>query len=104
MAIDSDFGDLATQALQESAWLQCRRMFNCAGDDMRPARPAPEEALQLGEDGALDGIIARLGAAAGEDDFLRLRAEQRGHLGAGMIDGVMGSLAVDMRTGRVAEV
>ena len=49
-------------------------------------------------------MVARLGAAAGEDDLIGLRSEQLGHLGAGTVDGVVGGLAVNVGAGRVAEV
>src|SRR5205823_5095723 len=59
---------------------------------------------QLDEDEALDGLVARLAAAAGEDDLVGLGAEEVGDLLAGAVDGVMGSLAVGVAAGRVAEL
>src|SRR5262249_26696208 len=51
-----------------------------------------------------DGLVARLAAAAGEDDFVGCGAEQIRHLAPRLLDGVVRGLAVGVGTRRVAEV
>ena len=53
---------------------------------------------------AEDGVIVGFGAAAGEDDFLRLSADECSHLFAGGFDGGAGALAGRVDRGGVGEV
>src|SRR5207249_1995553 len=66
--------------------------------------PAAEEAAQLGEDRALEGLVAGFAAAAGEDDFVGVSAEQVGYLLPAAFDGCVGCLAEGVSARRVAEL
>jgi hypothetical protein len=68
-AIDADPANSRSQALEIGARLQRRGMFDRRGDDRRRPTRVKER-----EDGPLDRVIARLAAAAGEDDLARLGA------------------------------
>src|SRR5439155_8266061 len=57
-----------------------------------------------GEDGALDGVVGRLGAAGGEDDLVGPGADEGGDAGAGRLDGVVGESAGGVGAGGVAVV
>ena len=48
-------------------------------------------------------MVVGFGAAAGEDDLLRARADEGGNLFAGGFDGGAGALARSMDRGRVGE-
>ena len=47
--------------------------------------PAP-----VGSEGALDGVVVGLGAAAGENEFVAMAFEQFGYLPACRVDTVIG--------------
>ena len=87
--------DLVPFALQQGAARLRRRMLDCRGDERAPLRIAPS--------GAADRDVARLGAAAGEGDFVSARADQRGDLCARVLDRIMRAPPRGMCGGRVAE-
>ena len=88
-----DARDAMALALQQSTAGLGRGMLDGAGDDSRPV---------LGQRAA-DGEVARLGAPAGEDDFLHLRADRPCHLFAGLLDRFARLAAERVIGGRVAE-
>ena len=104
VTVHGNDGDPAAEPLEELARLQRGGMLDGAGDDVRILGPAAENTAQLGEDSSLDRLIARLGAAAREDNLIGLRADQLGDLAASPLDGVVGGFAVAVRAGGIAEV
>jgi hypothetical protein len=69
-------------------------MFDGAGDDA---------AVAIALHDAADRHVAGFGAAAGEDDLVRLRADQRRDMAARGVDGVFGAAAQRVTGRRVAE-
>ena len=68
---------LAAESLKKVARLKRRGMLDGGGDDVDILAEEPaEDALERGEEDALDGLVARLSAAAGEDDLVGMGAEQ----------------------------
>ena len=67
--------DFDAQPLEAAATFQHGGMFDRAGDDVA-------RAISRGQRDAPDRHAVGLGAAAGEDDFARLGADQRRHLAA----------------------
>ena len=61
-------------------------MFDLAGDDVLGGTRCIANDTE-------NGVIVGFGASAGEDDFLRSRAEERGDLFAGCFHGSAGTLA-----------
>ena len=92
---DGDIGDRCTFALQLRAGLKDTRVLDTRRDDV----VAGGEAVAKG---AEEREVIGLGAAAGENDFLRIAMEERGHLAAGHLQALPGDLAAIMDTGSVA--
>ena len=80
MAIHRQHGDTTAPAFQELAGLQGGRVLHRTGDDVGALPPPVRTARQTGENRAENGVIARLGAAAGENDLIGLGPQQPGHL------------------------
>ena len=94
LAIDRHNRDPAAQAFEELARLQRGRMLDGAGDDVqRRCAQRPKKPRSLAKTDPFEGMIARFGAAAGEDDLVRLRTEQLGDLLPGLFDGIVRGLA-----------
>ena len=73
VAADRQLGHRHAQPLQLPATSQDGRMLDGAGDQMGAGKSGRQQH-------ALQGQVVGLGAAAGEDDFAGLGAEQVGHL------------------------
>ena len=73
-------------------------MLDGAGDQMLPAGRLEG----LGH--ASNGEVVALGPAAGEHDLAGIRANQRGHRAAGLVDDRLGPLPEMVDAGRVAEL
>ncbi len=91
-------GDPVAVLLEALARVDHRLVLGDARDDVIALL-----AVHLGD--ALDREVVRLGRAAGEDDFLGVRADQIGHLLARLVDRLFGLPAERMVAARrVAEV
>src|SRR5207244_12522544 len=67
--------------------------------------PSPRTAVRgSGKNCALKGVVAGLGAAAGENDFIRLGAQQLRYLGSCLVHGFMSRFAERMAARGIAEV
>ena len=71
-------GDFVASALEEFAVFDVRRMFDGGGDDVTFARTRRERAMNRS--------VVALGAATGEDDFLRVGVDERSELSAGIVE------------------
>jgi hypothetical protein len=120
--IDRQVAHLMAQRLQESARRQDGRVFDLRRDDvdrLRPsglaAVPPAEQRSRQGTEAArlpldsrspgdsLDGQIVRLGAGAGEDNFLGLGVDQIGHLSPRLLHQLPCLFAEGVQTGWVAK-
>ena len=82
-------GHVEALALQALAGIEHGLVLDRASDDVAAALlPGGSLGIDLG--GALHGEVVALGGAAGEDDFLRVGADQAGGLLAGGLDAVLG--------------
>src|SRR5262249_56190375 len=69
VAVNRQDGDPAAEPLEEVTRLKRGGMLDGAGDDVGAPGPAAEDAVQLGEDGPLESVVAGLAAAAGANDL-----------------------------------
>src|SRR5207249_12244873 len=83
-AVHADLRNGATESTQKLARLQRGGMLGRAGDDVGTLGPAAEDAAQLDEHRSLEGLVARLAAAARETNLIRLSAEQGRDLRTGI--------------------
>src|SRR5207244_13624048 len=78
-------------------------MLDRASDDVRV--PSPRTAVRgSGKHCALEGVVAGLGAAAGENDVIRLGAQQLRYLGSCLVHGFMSRFAERMAARGIAGV
>ncbi len=80
-----------------------RAVFRTASCSTAVTTSARAPALR-GVDDAAEREVVGLGSAAGEHDVARFGANQRGHLGPGVVDGGLGALAEGVDARRVAEL
>src|SRR5271157_97977 len=86
---------LGSRLGKESARLENRRMLDGAGHDMARAAARAH--------GADERQVVGFGAAPGEDDFVRLRTDQRRYLYARRLGRLAGSTTFLMQARRIAE-
>jgi hypothetical protein len=79
--IDGHLGDVEAPLFQRFRRVQHREMLDGGNDDVLAAG-------LLGHRQAFDGQVIAFGAAGREDDFLRRRADQPGHLLASGFEGL----------------
>ena len=97
VAIDGEIGDVDAARGQRLARVEHGFVFDYGADQICAG-------VIGGVEDAEDGVIVGFGSAAGEDNFLGLRADESGDLFAGGFDGGAGFLAGGVDGGGVAEV
>jgi len=93
MAVHRQVGGSKAFALELFEGVQYSVMLHLAGDDVIAAPPVP-----LGEGGATNRRVVRLGAAAREYDLFGSRTEQVGNQFSRRIERAMGFLPFDSIT------
>ena len=94
VGFDGHEGDGVALFLEELAVVEGGGMFNGGGDDVA--------LVGLSDDGAVDGSIVALGAAACENDFAWIGVNQFGELETGLVEMARDSVAEAIGAGRIA--
>ncbi len=93
---DADVGDRSAFAFELGAGVEYGRVLDGRGDDVFTGWASGSA------DGSEDGQIVGFSSPGNEDDLRGVAAQEFGHLAAGLVEPVLGGLAIVVDTGSVA--